>query len=147
MKRVWVPLPETGRTFRLLPIVWLIVTSPTRSLNFLATCPKFELLGISKPTRAMCEKGPRCIGPTDWPHSTTHAMTAPAKKRGPKPGAWGRVSAAKNSYSHTPSNERGEHSAAAVVAKAQAVLSEPELLRAMFDVGYFPPDMPPDAEP
>jgi hypothetical protein len=27
-----------------------------------------------------------------------------------------------------------------VVAKAQAVLSEPELLRAMFDVGYFPPN-------
>jgi hypothetical protein len=32
----------------------------------------------------------------------------------------------------------GKHSAAEVVAKAQAVLSEPELLRAMFDVGYFP---------
>jgi hypothetical protein len=31
-----------------------------------------------------------------------------------------------------------------VVAKAQAVLSEPELLRAMFDVGYFPPKPPPD---
>jgi hypothetical protein len=29
------------------------------------------------------------------------------------------------------------------VAKAQAVLSEPELLRAMFDVGYFPPNTPP----
>jgi hypothetical protein len=29
--------------------------------------------------------------------------------------------------------------AADVIAKAQAVLSEPELLRAMFDVGYFPP--------
>jgi hypothetical protein len=29
-----------------------------------------------------------------------------------------------------------------VVAKAQAVLSEPELLRAMFDVGYFPPNTP-----
>jgi hypothetical protein len=26
---------------------------------------------------------------------------------------------------------------------AQAVLSEPELLRAMFDVGYFPPNAPP----
>jgi hypothetical protein len=25
-----------------------------------------------------------------------------------------------------------------VFAKAQAILSEPELLRAMFDVGYFP---------
>jgi hypothetical protein len=31
-----------------------------------------------------------------------------------------------------------------VVAKAQAVLSESELLRAMFDdVGYFPPNTPP----
>jgi hypothetical protein len=38
----------------------------------------------------------------------------------------------------------GKHSAADVVAKAQAVLSEPELLRAMFDVGYFPPNAPPD---
>jgi hypothetical protein len=34
--------------------------------------------------------------------------------------------------------------AADVVAKAQAVLSESELLRAMFDVGYFPPNTPPD---
>jgi hypothetical protein len=32
-----------------------------------------------------------------------------------------------------------------VVAKARAVLSEPELLRAMFDVAYFPPNTPPDA--
>jgi hypothetical protein len=31
----------------------------------------------------------------------------------------------------------GKHSAADVMAKAQAVLSEPEILRAMFDVGYF----------
>jgi hypothetical protein len=31
-----------------------------------------------------------------------------------------------------------------VVAKAQAVLSEPELLRAMFDVGYFPPNTLPE---
>ena len=38
----------------------------------------------------------------------------------------------------------GKHSAADVVAKAQAVLSEAELLRAMFDVGYFPPNTPPD---
>ena len=30
-----------------------------------------------------------------------------------------------------------------VVAKAQAVLPEPELLQAMFDVGYFPPNTPP----
>ena len=37
----------------------------------------------------------------------------------------------------------GKHSAADVVAKAQAVLSEAELLRAMFDVGYFPPNTPP----
>ena len=35
----------------------------------------------------------------------------------------------------------GKHSAADVVAKAQAVLSEAELLRAMF-VGYFPPNTP-----
>ena len=34
-------------------------------------------------------------------------------------------------------------SAADVVEKAQAVLSVPELLRAMFDVGFFPPNMPP----
>ena len=39
----------------------------------------------------------------------------------------------------------GKHSAADVVAKAQAVLSEPELLlRSMFDVGYFPPSTLPD---
>jgi hypothetical protein len=31
-----------------------------------------------------------------------------------------------------------------VIAKAQAVLSEPELLRAMFDVGYFTPNTPRD---
>ena len=37
----------------------------------------------------------------------------------------------------------GKHSAADVVAKAHAILSEPELLRAMFDVGYFPPNTPP----
>jgi hypothetical protein len=37
-----------------------------------------------------------------------------------------------------------KHTTADVVAKAQAVvLSEPELLRAMFDVGYFPPNTPP----
>jgi hypothetical protein len=36
----------------------------------------------------------------------------------------------------------GKHSAADVVAKAQAVLSETELLQAMFDVGYFPPNTP-----
>ena len=36
----------------------------------------------------------------------------------------------------------GKHSAAEVVAKAQAVLSEAALLRAMFDVGYFPPNAP-----
>lgn len=38
----------------------------------------------------------------------------------------------------------GKHSAADVIAKAQAVLSEAELLRAMFDVGYFPPNRPRD---
>jgi hypothetical protein len=32
--------------------------------------------------------------------------------------------------------ECGKHTAAVAVAKAQAVLSEPELLRAMFDAGY-----------
>jgi hypothetical protein len=32
----------------------------------------------------------------------------------------------------------GEHTAADVVAKAQALLSESALLRAMFDVAYFP---------
>ena len=37
----------------------------------------------------------------------------------------------------------GKHSAADIIAKAQAVLSESELLRAMFDVGYFPPSTPP----
>ena len=36
----------------------------------------------------------------------------------------------------------GEHAAADVVAKAQAVLSESGLLQAMFDVGYFPPNTP-----
>ena len=36
----------------------------------------------------------------------------------------------------------GKHSAADVVANAQAVLSEPELLRAMSVVGYFPPNTP-----
>jgi hypothetical protein len=36
----------------------------------------------------------------------------------------------------------GKHSAAEVVAKAQAVLSDSALLRAMFDVGYFPPNTP-----
>jgi hypothetical protein len=41
--------------------------------------------------------------------------------------------------------ECDKHSAADVVAKAQAVLSESELLRAMFDVGYFPPNTPPPA--
>ena len=37
----------------------------------------------------------------------------------------------------------GKHSATDVVAKAPAVLSESEMLRAMFDVGYFPPNTPP----
>jgi hypothetical protein len=30
-----------------------------------------------------------------------------------------------------------------MVAKAQAVLSESDLVWAMFDVGYFPPNTPP----
>ena len=42
--------------------------------------------------------------------------------------------------------ECGKYSAADVVAKAQAVLSEPELLRAMIDVGYLPPNTPPSVE-
>jgi hypothetical protein len=33
-----------------------------------------------------------------------------------------------------------------VVAKAQAVLSQSELLRAVLAVGYFPPSVPPDTE-
>jgi hypothetical protein len=40
--------------------------------------------------------------------------------------------------------ECGKHMPADVVAEAQAVLTEPKLLRAMFDVGYFPPNTPPD---
>jgi hypothetical protein len=31
-----------------------------------------------------------------------------------------------------------------VITQAQAVLSESELLRPMFDVGYFPPNTPPN---
>jgi hypothetical protein len=42
--------------------------------------------------------------------------------------------------------ECGKHTATDVVAKAQAVLFEPKLLRAMFDVGYFPPNTPPAAD-
>ena len=34
----------------------------------------------------------------------------------------------------------GKHTAADAIAKAQAILSEPALQRAMSDVGYFPPD-------
>ena len=44
-------------------------------------------------------------------------------------------------HDHT---EGGKHSAADVVARAQAVLSEAELLRAMFVVGDFPPNTPPE---
>jgi hypothetical protein len=36
----------------------------------------------------------------------------------------------------------GKHTPADVLANAQAILSEPALLRAMFDVGYFPPNTP-----
>jgi hypothetical protein len=36
-----------------------------------------------------------------------------------------------------------KHTAADVVVKAQSVLSEPDLLLAMFDVGYVPPNTPP----
>jgi hypothetical protein len=42
--------------------------------------------------------------------------------------------------------ECGKYSAADVVAKAEAVLSEAELLRAMLDVGYFLPNTPPSNE-
>jgi hypothetical protein len=41
--------------------------------------------------------------------------------------------------------ECGKHSTADVVAKVQAVLSESALLRATFDVGYFPPNTSPRA--
>ena len=40
--------------------------------------------------------------------------------------------------------ECGKHASADIVVKAQAVLSEAELLQAIFDVGYFPPNTPPD---
>jgi hypothetical protein len=40
--------------------------------------------------------------------------------------------------------ECGKHASADVDVKAQAVLSEAELLQAIFDVGYFPPKPPPD---
>jgi hypothetical protein len=33
-----------------------------------------------------------------------------------------------------------QHWAAEVAAKARAVLSEPELLRAMLNIGFFPPN-------
>ena len=39
----------------------------------------------------------------------------------------------------------GKHSAAEVIAKAQAVLSESALVRAMFDVGYFAPNTLPSS--
>jgi hypothetical protein len=39
--------------------------------------------------------------------------------------------------------ECGKHSAADVIAKAQAALTESELLRAMFDIGFFSPKTPP----
>ena len=42
--------------------------------------------------------------------------------------------------------ECGKHSAADAVAKAQTVLTEPELLRAMFDVGYFSQNTPSPVE-
>jgi len=35
------------------------------------------------------------------------------------------------------------HSAADVAAKARAVLSEPELLRAMLNISFFPPNTTP----
>jgi hypothetical protein len=36
-----------------------------------------------------------------------------------------------------------KHTGADVIAKAQAILSEPALQRAMSDVGYFPPNTSP----
>ena len=39
--------------------------------------------------------------------------------------------------------ECGKHTAADVVAKAQVVLTDPELLRAMFDAGNVRPNTPP----
>jgi hypothetical protein len=38
----------------------------------------------------------------------------------------------------------GKLTAKEVVGKVHAVMTEPGLLRAMFDVGYFPPSTPPD---
>jgi hypothetical protein len=38
----------------------------------------------------------------------------------------------------------GKHTAADMIAKAQATLSESELLSSLFDVGYFPPNTPAD---
>jgi hypothetical protein len=38
----------------------------------------------------------------------------------------------------------GKHTAADVIEEARAILSEPALQRAMFDVGYFPPNTPPE---
>ena len=40
--------------------------------------------------------------------------------------------------------ECGKHTAADVVARAQAVLSQPEMLRAMFDLGHIATNTPPD---
>jgi hypothetical protein len=39
--------------------------------------------------------------------------------------------------------ECGKHSPAEALAKLQRVLSEDGLLRALYDVGYFPPTTPP----
>jgi hypothetical protein len=55
----------------------------------------------------------------------------------------GKFSAATSGLSITTRASK-QTTAADVVAKAQGVLSEAELLRAMFDVGYFPPSTPPD---
>jgi hypothetical protein len=42
--------------------------------------------------------------------------------------------------------ECGKHTAVEVVGKTQAILSEYELLKAMFDVGYLPANtLPPNA--
>ena len=55
----------------------------------------------------------------------------------------GKFSAATSGLSITTRASK-QTTAADVVAKAQAILSESELLQAIFDVGYFPRNTPPD---
>ena len=58
-------------------------------------------------------------------------------------GWWGLLTALGATLLLFGRTELRAHSAADVVAKAQAILSEPALLRAMSDVGYFPPNTSP----